>query len=225
MKTRSFSGYNWQTYESENKRIKPGDNYFSSQNVWVERNGHLHLQISKEGRCAGLTLPKPLGYGIYEFLVIGRFDLFAPSVVAGLFLYETDSKEINVEFSRWGHPGNPSLHYSLHALNPYRFIPNSSLLSLPKSSTSLPVQLFGDYTTHRIVWKENYLAFRSLHGHFLGDVVPVEQWLSSWEYPYQTFPPENALVNINLWLQDGKPLQKATELVIPQFVFTPIEEL
>jgi hypothetical protein len=70
-----FSGYEW------NVRGEgfggPGPNFWKPNNVWVDDNGNLHLQVSYQNghwTCAEVDLTQPLGFGTYQFQVIGRID-------------------------------------------------------------------------------------------------------------------------------------------------------
>ena len=54
------------------------------------------------------ALPSRLGFGTYQFKVIGRPDLFDDNVVLGLFNYTRPdvgpdaTNEIDIEFAKWG---------------------------------------------------------------------------------------------------------------------------
>ena len=68
----SFSGYEWDI-KNTTKRVGPGNNYFSSStdNVWVDTEGHLNLKISQQNnrwQCAEVISKQHFGYGLYEFL-------------------------------------------------------------------------------------------------------------------------------------------------------------
>src|SRR5271165_2051374 len=110
-KTLQFSGYEWQV-RSVGKG-GPGPNQWDPNNVWVDKNGWLHLKITRvqnEWRCAELYTTKRLGFGRYQFQVIGRIDRFDPAVVLGLFNYPTadvgqdGTNEIDIEIAHWGNP-------------------------------------------------------------------------------------------------------------------------
>lgn len=103
----SFSGYDWlvkSSYNTVSGTVAPGNNYFSNsiENVWIDKNGWLHLKITqKNGNwyCAEVTLTKPLGCKRYIFQVNSRVDLFHPNVVGGLFLYldgKDNAEEIDI---------------------------------------------------------------------------------------------------------------------------------
>src|SRR5207237_76888 len=70
----------------------PGPNRWDPKNVWVDPDGRLHMKISHVGdewRCAELNTRRRLGFGRYQFQVIGRIDRLDRSVVLGLFDYPT----------------------------------------------------------------------------------------------------------------------------------------
>lgn len=107
----SFSGYDWEVRSGTGG---PGPNDWSADNVFVDADG-LHLKISNSGStwsCAEVTLTQRLGFGVYEFQLTGRPDLFDRNVVLGLFNYPPadvgpdGTNEIDIEFAQWGQAGN-----------------------------------------------------------------------------------------------------------------------
>ena len=81
----------------------PGPSFFSNseESVWVDDQGHLHLKlriIDNVWHSAQVTLPDALGYGTYQFQIASNPDLLNPNVVFGLFVYEDDFNEIDIEF-------------------------------------------------------------------------------------------------------------------------------
>src|SRR5436305_806293 len=64
-RTISFSGYTW-AVKASTGRVGPGPNYFSdsTNNVWVDTQGRLHLKITKVGgrwNCAEVINQQSLG--------------------------------------------------------------------------------------------------------------------------------------------------------------------
>src|SRR5712692_8564296 len=107
MTTIKFCGYTWDVAGSGTRKLPPGPNYYSTQNVWVDTLNHLHLSICRQAEkwsCASVTLQSPIGYGLYEFFIISQFDLLEPNAIVGLFLYQDDNHELDIELSRWGNP-------------------------------------------------------------------------------------------------------------------------
>ena len=89
-KTIYFAGYNWMVKSGDN--IGPGPNSWDENNVWVDQNGYLHLALTNRGGqwyCSQVSMVVRLGFGRYQFWVIGRIDKLDPNVVVGLFNYPT----------------------------------------------------------------------------------------------------------------------------------------
>ncbi len=86
MQTLEFSGYTWLVTESQGNRIGSQQSYYSPQNVWVDAKGHLHLKVTQQGEYkwtgAKVSLTQTLGYGIYNFFLIGRIDLMEEAFIA-----------------------------------------------------------------------------------------------------------------------------------------------
>ena len=49
-----------------------------------------------------MVLNRSLGYGVYTWQLAAPPTGFDSNVVLGLFTYESDSREVDIEFSRWG---------------------------------------------------------------------------------------------------------------------------
>src|ERR1700756_2356852 len=85
----NFSGYTWRV------RWPPSDrggtrNPYDPKNVYVDKDGALHLQIIKreEGwTCSEVNLTRSLGYGTYSFTVEDVSTL-EPAVVFGMFTWD-----------------------------------------------------------------------------------------------------------------------------------------
>jgi len=89
-KTIRFSGYDWKVKSGTHEG--PGPNNWSENNVWVDQDGYLHLKLTKQGErwyCAEVLTKDRLGFGRYQFWVVGRVDRLDPNVVLGLFNYPT----------------------------------------------------------------------------------------------------------------------------------------
>ncbi len=100
----SFSGYQWRVKTAEDFKAGPGPNYFSDgdQDVWVDASG-LHLttvQRAAKWFCTEVVLRESLGYGTYEFRLSSRLDDMDYRAVFGGFVYESDTREIDIELSR-----------------------------------------------------------------------------------------------------------------------------
>jgi hypothetical protein len=118
-KTIRFSGYDW-TVKSGDK-IAPGPNNWDENNVSVDERGDLHLRLTqRDGKwySSQVSLNDRLGFGRYQFWVIGRVDEFDANVVLGLFNYPPPdvgpgrTNEIDIEFAKWGHTTAPIGNYT-----------------------------------------------------------------------------------------------------------------
>lgn len=197
----SFSGYDWLVKSSANTisgTLAPGNNYFSDskENVWVDKNGWLHLKITLLNRkwyCAEVMLMKALGYKKYVFHVFSRFDHFHPNVVGGLFTYldgKDQSEEIDVEFSKWG--DDKRTNNELFSIQPSEN---------PENIQSFKPELNGNATTHIIDWKPGKVAFESFHGHYSFAPADTALIIHKWNYLGKDVPKDqNGRIHINLWL-------------------------
>ena len=101
----------------------PGPNNFSHtpESVWVDENQQLHMTIKNIQNvwyCTEIVLDEALGYGDYIFTTVGDLNQIDIRTVLGLFIWQYDVSydggnmwwnpynEVDVEFSRWGTPGN-----------------------------------------------------------------------------------------------------------------------
>ena len=227
--TIEFSGYEWMV-KSSNTPVGPGPNYFSgsSENVWVDGQGQLHLKIvERDGKwyCAEVYTTESLGYGKYIFYVANRVDQLDKNVVGGLFTWddapEYNHREIDIEFSRWGDENNDNSLYTVQS----GVLPNP-----PENFIDFNLELNGDYSTHNFAWQSNRVSFQSIHGHY--DSPPDPSYvIESWDYYGGDNPiPGNEKVHINLWLIDtneddiGDPPSNGqeAEIIIKSFEYVPV---
>jgi hypothetical protein len=173
-KTIRFSGYDWTIKSGINKA--PGPNNWDENNVLVDERGDLHLRLTqRDGQwyCSQVSLNDRLGFGRYQFWVIGRVDDFDPNVVFGLFNYPTSdlgpdgTHEIDIEFAKWGHTTAPIGNYTVWP----------ATKSLKPAFKRFAVDLKGDYTTHRFIWNSTSVSFQSLNGHHDDNTGQFEQWM------------------------------------------------
>jgi len=77
-RTIKFSGYDWTVRAG---RGGPGPNNWDENNVWVDQSGYLHLQLTSRGNqwyASEVSTTDRLGFGRYQFWVIGRLDRLDP---------------------------------------------------------------------------------------------------------------------------------------------------
>ena len=217
--TLHFAGYTWEVRSGEGG---PGPNHWSAQNVWVDAKGLLHLKLSAvKGKwyAAELSTTQRLGFGTYQWQLIGRIDQLDPNVVLGLFTYPTadvgpdGTNELDIEFARWGNAAWPNLNYTVWPAHQGH---------TPKTEASEAV-LLGDYSTHRFTWQAHQVFFQSLHGHTHAKRNAFHQWTFTSRQPQREIPQHPLPVHLNLWLVAGQPPINGqdVEIVIRSFTYTP----
>jgi len=221
--TLSFSGRTW--------RVKgpgyygPGPSLFSTStnNIWVDPNDALHLTIKKVGAnwySTETVLEDYLGYGDYVFTTRGRLDTLDPHAVFGLFLWQygpcydaafgwwNPYDEIDIEYSRWGNPGNPGAQF---VAQPYDYPGNLSQYG--------PTFSAGEVTSHAFRWLPDRVEFRAWRGGPNAEATSTQ--IHAWTYTGPHLPrPERPRVHLNLWQFDGPPATNQ-EVVLTAFTFVP----
>jgi hypothetical protein len=239
-----FSGYQWNIKTSA-VQMGPGPNFFSAstENVWIDSNGHLHLRITKRNNrwyCSEVISTKEFGYGTYVFTVDGGIDTLNERAVFGLFTWsdytfqEQANSEVDVEFARWGNRNDTQLlTYSVQPVwfdNPAPYLERTRRPSLQRSDLQAP-------TTHVFKWTPDTIFWNS----YSGENYPSNLLLASWKYDKGNIPrskleggrtsdpiviPAPATttnVRFNLWLLAGlAPADNSeAEVVVKRFEFYP----
>jgi hypothetical protein len=200
-----FSGYRWNVKQAD--RAGPGPNDFSDSesNVRVDDEG-LHLRIDQRaGRwyCAEVFSQQSLGYGSYTYQVSSRVDAFDVQTVFSGFVYESLTREIDIEFSKTlARPGNAQF-----VVQPF---------SRPGNVFRFTIGAVQP-TSHRFVWRPDRIEFVSWRG-LEPDPNPATT-LSAWTYRGPDIPPPGAGMRFNAWLFDGRPPAggRGDEVVVRSF--------
>jgi hypothetical protein len=219
-KTIYFAGYHW-TVKSGG-HLGPGPNSWDEDNVWVDQEGYLHLALTNRGGqwyCSEVSMADRLGFGHYQFWLVGRIDRLDPNVVFGLFSYPTPdvgpdgTHEIDIEFSMWGRQQAPIGNYTVWPAK----------RGLTPAHKTFPVELNGDYTTQRFIRSAASVMFESLRGHRDDEAGQFATWLYQPADPASYVGDQPLPVQINLWLFRGQPPQNGqeVELIVRSFKFTP----
>jgi hypothetical protein len=208
-----FGGRRWRIKVSKETKAGPGPNYFSNtdENVWVDDAG-LHLRITlneNKWYCAEVVLQDSLGYGKYTFQLSSSAAGLDPHSVFAGFIYESDSSEVDIEFSQeLASPFNAQ-----YVVQPWSQNGNRHCFFMPDL----------EKTSHRFVWSASSLHFSSLSGH--GPFPPESNdILEEWIYTGENIPrPGNVRMRFNLWLYGGRsPVGgQGDEVVIRSFAFNP----
>jgi hypothetical protein len=221
-RTIEFSGYQWEVRPTEQSG-GPGPNHWDENNISVDSNGFLHLKLTqRDGQwyCSEVNTQQALGFGLYQFSIIGRVDLLDPNVVLGLFNYPEPevgpdgTNEIDIEFAHWGVPTNPIDNFTIFPAQE----------GVRPTSVSFPIALRGaDQSIHTFNWTPTSILFQSFGGR-QATGTPLVSWLFQPHNATSRIPQSLLPVHINLWLFQGKPPVNGQEieLIIRSFTFTPM---
>jgi hypothetical protein len=222
-RTLSFSGRTW--------RVKgpgyygPGPNLFSDapSSVWVDGNGRMHVTVRRVGSLwysSEVALVEPLGYGDYIFTTRGRLDTLHPNIVLGLFLWQYGAcydpaylwwnphNEIDIEWSRWGVPGNGAGQF---VAQPFDYPGNLRRFDAAFTADEI--------ASHAFRWLDDRVEFRSWRGG-PGDESSATM-IQAWTYTGPHIPrPEQPRVHVNLWQFEAPPATDQ-EIVLDAFTFVP----
>ena len=223
-RTMNFSGRTW--------RVKgpgwygPGPNLFDDGvgSTWVDGDGRLHMTIRNIGGSwysTEVVLEEALGYGDYIFTTYGEVDNIQDNVVLGLFIWQygpcwdpaklwyNPYNEIDVEFSRWGTPGNDIGQF---VCQPWDGGANTNRFDYSFSP--------GELTSHAFRWLEDRVEYRSWIGGPLNE--HPSNMIHSWTYAGPHLPrPEQPRVHINLWQFNNAAPTTQQEIVLDRFTFVP----
>lgn len=207
----TFSGLSW---DVKSGYYSPGENHWSTHNVWVDDEDRLHLLLTNNGdawQCAEIATGA-FGYGLYRFFLDSSVDLLDKNAVLGLFLYPgpqlpyRENAEIDIEFARWGHADAPVGNYTV-----------------TPTSRKFALALQGELSTHQFLWLPDRIEFSSYQGH---DELTDKTLLGKWVFRGDgnaSLPVPPLQLHINYWLFQGKsPGQyNQPEIIIRKFIFQP----
>jgi hypothetical protein len=217
----NFSDYGWWVRTSAGGLAGPGPNYFSdsTNNVWVDAQGLLHLKITYTNgtwQCVEIISTRSFGYGQYRFTVNAPVNNLDPSAVLGMFTWSYDfaynDREIDLELSRWNYAFGPT-NVEDFAVAPYN-TGQVTRFSLPAGVAN---------TTHSFIWQSNRIAFQTLNGRF-ASAPASSNILQDWTCTLGIPPAGGEQVHINLWLNQGKaPVNgQPVEVILSNFEFVPL---
>jgi hypothetical protein len=215
----NFSGYSWWV-KSSTGLVGPGPNYYSdsTNNVWVDAQGQLHLRItnrSNEWQCAEVVSARTFGYGHYRFDINSPVDLLDPNVVLGLFTWSEDPvyahREMDIEGSRWANASDRN--NAQYVVQP-GFLGQWIRYDVPSSQTN---------STHLFTWVSNSISFQSQRGTY--SVTPsASDIITNWNYTVTVPQTGDENIRANLWLVGGnRPTNnREVEVILKSFKFVPL---
>jgi len=170
--------------------------------VWVDGAGRLHLTIRNVGGtwyASEVFTDLRTNYGLHRFYVESPLHDLDQNVVLGLFLYQDDEHEIDIESARWNNPVGENAQF---VIQPYYLGGHREQFFLNWDGSS----------THEINWAAASVGFRSVKGYNpdTGEVI------HEWTYSGGDIPQENRhlRVRINLWLYNSSQPSDGQEVEI-----------
>ena len=154
--TLHFSGYDWKV------RSGGGDSGgdlcdYEASNAWVDDQGYLHLAMGQAGgrwHCAGINLPRNLGYGTYRFVVADSTHLPPWAILALLLRSATEDPDERTGFSiQLGGWGQTEGKNASCVLQPYYIPGNTVRYTVPVG----PI-------TYTLRWNPGTAEFRTFAG-------------------------------------------------------------
>jgi hypothetical protein len=208
-KTLRFSGYDWEIRQVAND---PGGsrNYYDPANAWTDKNGFLHLRISRRQdhwMSGEVKLSRSLGYGTYKFTVrdVSRLE---PATVLDISTWDDfgPPRAMHIEVSRWGEPEDKNAQY---VIQPYVVPANVVRFNTPPGTLAYSLR-----------WDPGRATFKTIAGP-ISNVAskPVAEHVFTSGVP----SPGQEKMHINLYVFANKrhPLQHETEVVVEKFEFLP----
>jgi hypothetical protein len=193
-----FAGRMWAVKEFTGFKVGPGPNLFSKENVWVDKNGYLHLKIYKDNQtgkiyCAEIYSLDTFLYGTFEIeLAKIDYNRFPLNAVLGIFTYRGKGEEIDLEFTYMFWTNNFA-NYSVQPLPPvYKFTPDLS-----------------KNTTHSITWHKERVEFKSTcnsktyQRKFYNSQLPAKA--NGVKFRHKVISSKPARFHMNLWFHHKSP--------------------
>ncbi|GAA5785553.1 carbohydrate-binding protein [Chitiniphilus shinanonensis] len=202
-KTISWSGHQWEVRSGGGG---PGPNNWDDRNAWVDEQGYLHLKIAnRDGVWSSAEIQlanlERLGFGTYQFKMLGRPDLLDKNAVFGFYTYPPadvggdSTNEIDIEFSRWGNDfallGNYTVWPAVNGAN--------------RSWRGFDFTLTSDRSTHRFNWQSDKVVWQSMQGFV--DVNQTRDEFMNWTFDPRNPPANTDTRDLQFYCRSGDPLQ------------------
>ena len=206
----SFSGYEWRVRDAPSAR--GGNNIYKANNAWVDKEGALHLQVTKSaGRwtCAEVSCTRSLGYGTYSFIVRDNSRM-EPSAALDLFTYDYSGAddnyhEMDIEISQWGDPASKNAQY---VVQPWYQAANVARFSAPAGKLL--------YSLH---WERGRVLFQTSSLAENGRTHPISEKVFTVGIPEPGI--ESIRMAFYVFLKGRVPLRNDAEVVIEKFEYLP----
>ena len=198
-------------------------------NVFVDRNGYLHLRIVKrEGTYTASEVfsADGMGFGTYQWQIEGAVTTMDKSTVLGLFSYGPKAgiggdaeNEIDIEFSQW--------NKTCHGCNAdFTFYPTTGNKKLGPKEDNFTINMGGaTLTTARFEWTSTRIVATIMSGlQPIGTTANVLQTLTFAPRDYAArIPQVPQPLGINLWCFKTTPTSDQ-EVILRNFQYVPMPE-
>lgn len=195
-RTISFQNLDFKVKDSGSDVMGPNANNWSDskENVHIDEKGYLNLNLVKKDNkwyASEVVLPLDLGYGRYEFRVIGAMDKVDPNVMMSMFLYADDNSEIDIEFSRFKADSEVNQEGNMQfVVQPYYKAGNTNRFELKQG---------GSYTSYVIDYRSDSIKFEAYHGN---DTSNKKNLIKEWNYTGKYIPsPEGLKLRANVYIR------------------------
>jgi len=207
--TLQFSGYQWEIRQTASNQAGYL-NLYTPANAWTDRNGFLHLRVSKHEQqwvSAAVKLSRSLGYGSYR-LVVQDVSRLEPAAIFAMFTWDEfgPPREMDIEISRWGEPEDKNAQF---VVQPYVVPANTFRFVAPAGTL-----------TYWMDWEPGRVSFKTIRGAGSkkgADIVA--------EHVFTSGIPAggNERIRMNAYVYGNKrhPLQNEFEVIIEKFEFLP----
>jgi hypothetical protein len=202
--TLQFSGYQWEVRRSSTGR-DGSRNLYNPANVTTDKNGFLHLRISRQQDHwvgSDIKLSRSLGYGSYRFVVQDVAHL-EPAAVFAMFTWDElgPSREMDIEISRWGEPEDNDAQF---VIQPWVVPANTVRFAAPAGTL-----------TYWMNWEAGRVAFKALRG---GSRMVAEHVFTS---GVPAAGSERIRMNLYAYANSRNPIKHEAEVVLEKFEYLP----
>lgn len=178
----NWRGFNWLVRGTQVQE-SPGNNYFSPDNVSLDIDDNLQMSMNNN-KCSEIILNEgDLPFGLYKFKINTGF--FNKNAVLGIFLYEDDKHEVDIEFSKWGKFFNKNAQFvnQSDAKNPTRFwsFRTSIKISIEYRKEFITLKYFNKSVTYK-----NNLTLPRLHINLWTNAEPRPTYIKLIDFKFST---------------------------------------
>lgn len=189
----------------------PLDNSWNPHSVYIDPNGYLHLKIKEHNGTWYSSeidaIDTTYLYGDFTWVVDGSVFNIDRDVVFGMYTYNDDLNENDIEITKWWDVYNDNLWFTVQAIN------------LSSNGSSHPVSVYypdGEPVTVTVSWRPEYMKFTAINknGNKLAEFIYYDK--TNISHVYQG-------IGMNLWQKAHPTHNQDIDVTIYSFSYTPFE--